>query len=116
MEELQTKFSLKDEEIIKPKHNISYFDRDGYRYFLMYITKEGGTRGEYLLVIQAFFEPLTKEQIFAIFGDAPYADSKTYHQIIYKLEKYSFMFSNTDQKNRILYDYIMISPLNPMEE
>lgn len=111
-EDLQTQFGLKDEELITASRNTSYFDRDGYRYFLMN-KRNGEEHKEYLLVIEAKFEPVTKDLIAAIFGNTPDLDSEMYHTMIYKFGEYSVMFSNSDPKNRVLYDTIMISPLFP---
>ncbi|MDF2679103.1 MAG: hypothetical protein K0R47_293 [Brevibacillus sp.] len=110
-EDLHTNFSITEDEYVSASWNTSYFDRKGYRYFLF---RNDGR--QYLLVIQAQFEPLTKDQIFAIFGNHPYIDSKTYHQIGYKLGEYTVIFTNTDRKNQDFYDNIMLSPRNPFNE
>lgn len=107
-EDLNAKFGIKDEEIITASYNSSFFDRNGYRYFLI---KNDGK--EYLLVIGVQFKLLTKEQIFEVFGNKPYVDSQRYHQIIYKIGEYSVMFSNTDENNRDSYNFIMLSPQSP---
>lgn len=109
-EDVQNKYGIKDEEITSATWNTSYFDRNGYRYYLQ---KHKGK--QLLLTISVQFEPLTKEQIFEIFGNKPYLNSNALNQMVYKFDDYSIMITNTDPKIRGVYNLILLSSGPPKE-